>query len=127
MEFRFDDDQLAMRDAVRALCADHLDLTRLAEREGKAADPAAWTALADLGVLGMLAGGDDAGVGLVEASIVFEALGAHLASGPVLWSTSLRYTMILSIRRSSTSRCQSRTRWRDPAGTARSARTSSPR
>ena len=42
MEFRFDDDQLAMRDAVRAFCADHLDLTRLAEREGKAADPATW-------------------------------------------------------------------------------------
>ena len=87
MEFRFDDDQLAMRDAVRAFCADHLDLTRLADREGKAADPATWSALADLGVLGMLAGGDDAGVGLVEASIVFEALGANLVSGPVLWST----------------------------------------
>ena len=87
MEFRFDDDQLAMRDAAMAFCADHLDLDRVADREGKSADSATWSALADLGVLGMLAGGDDAGVGPVEAAIVFEALGAHLVSGPVLWST----------------------------------------
>lgn len=35
----------------------------------------------------MLAGGGDTGLGTVEASIVFEELGAHLASGPILWTT----------------------------------------
>jgi hypothetical protein len=29
---------------------------------------------------------DDSGVGIVEAAIVFEEFGTHLASGPVLWS-----------------------------------------
>ena len=85
MHFRFDDDQLAMRDAVRSFCDDRFDLTRLAEREGLGADPATWASLAELGVLGMLAG-EVEGFGPVETSVVFEELGAHLAAGPVLWS-----------------------------------------
>src|SRR5690349_15434598 len=87
MQFRFDEDQLAMRDTVRAMCANHFDLARVGEREGEPATAVAWAALADLGVLGMLAG--DSGVGLVDAALVFEELGAHLASGPVLWSALL--------------------------------------
>src|SRR5262247_2552304 len=71
MRFRFDDEQLAMRDAARRL----------------AAGPAGWAALADLGVPGLLAGGPKAPVGLVEAALVFEELGAGLVPGPVLWST----------------------------------------
>ena len=85
MQFSFDDDQLAMRDAIRAVCADRLALTDVASREGGPADPATWRGLADLGVLGMLV--DGSGVGIVEATIVFEELGAHLVSGPVLWTT----------------------------------------
>jgi len=86
MHFRFDDDQLAMRDAVRALCADHFDLAMVARREGEPAAPAAWSALGELGVLGML-GDEGACTGVVEAAVVFEELGAHLASGPVLWTS----------------------------------------
>jgi alkylation response protein AidB-like acyl-CoA dehydrogenase len=84
MDFRFDEDQLAMRDAVRSLCADHFDLTRVAERDGAPLDEATWAALVELGIIGMLA--PDSGFGLVEATVVLEELGAHLASGPVLWS-----------------------------------------
>src|SRR5206468_6413510 len=84
MHFSFDDDQLAMRDAVRSFCADRFDLTAIASREHAPADPATWNGLAELGVLGMLL--EESGVGPVEAAIVFEELGAHLASGPVLWS-----------------------------------------
>jgi alkylation response protein AidB-like acyl-CoA dehydrogenase len=87
MQFRFDDDQLAMRDAVRSLCADHLDFAGVAGREGKPADPALWAALADLGVLGMLGDTPGSAIGIAAASIVFEELGAHLVTGPVLWST----------------------------------------
>lgn len=82
MQFRLDDDQLAMRDAVRAFCADRFDLAAVASREGKPADAATWSGLEGLGVLGMLTE-----VGLVESTVVFEELGAHVASGPVLWST----------------------------------------
>ncbi len=86
MDFRLSDDQHAVLAAVQALCSDRFDLADIAGREGKPADPAAWLALADLGVLGLLADDPSAAIGIVEASIVFEALGAHLATGPVLWS-----------------------------------------
>ncbi|OAA27839.1 acyl-CoA dehydrogenase family protein [Frankia sp. EI5c] len=86
MQFSFDSDQLAMRDAVRAFCADRLDLADLAGRDGKPAHPGLWSGLAELGVLGVLTGGPSSGIGLVEASIAFEQLGAHLAPGPLLWS-----------------------------------------
>ncbi len=84
MDFGVDDDQQAMRDAVRALCADRFALDRVAEREGLAADAATWDALAQLGVLGLLAEGS--GLGPVEATLAFEELGAHLAGGPLLWT-----------------------------------------
>ncbi|HKE72306.1 MAG TPA: acyl-CoA dehydrogenase family protein [Acidimicrobiales bacterium] len=77
MRFGFDDDQLAMRDAVRSVCVDRPD----------PADAGRWRALADLGVLSLLDGGPGAEVGIVEAALVFEELGAHLIAGPVLWST----------------------------------------
>jgi alkylation response protein AidB-like acyl-CoA dehydrogenase len=86
MEFRFDEDQLAMRDAVRAFCADRLDFASVAGREDKPADPAYWSALAELGVLGMLAEKSGTAIGTVAATVVFEELGAHLVTGPVLWS-----------------------------------------
>jgi len=86
MHFRFDDDQMAMRDAVRSVCADHFELAVVARREGGPAAPVAWSALAELGVLGMLGGEPGADIGVVEAAIVFEELGAHLVGGPVLWT-----------------------------------------
>ncbi|CAO5177362.1 Acyl-CoA dehydrogenase [Frankia sp. AiPs1] len=87
MQFRFDEFQIAMRDAVRAFCTGRLALADIAGREDKPAEPALWSALAELGVLGILADGPGTGLGLVEASLAFEELGAHLAPGPLLWST----------------------------------------
>lgn len=85
MDFRFDADQLALQSAVRSFCEDRLALDAIADRENAAASTEVWQGLADLGVLGMLAEISD-GIGTVEAAIVFEALGTHLAPGPVLWS-----------------------------------------
>jgi alkylation response protein AidB-like acyl-CoA dehydrogenase len=73
MDFRFDDEQLALRDTVRAFCTGNDDVT--------------WSALAELGVLALLLPADRGGLGPVEAAIVFEQLGAYLVAGPVLWST----------------------------------------
>jgi hypothetical protein len=42
MDFRLDDDQLAMRDTVRSVCADRFDLARVAAREGVPVVPATW-------------------------------------------------------------------------------------
>ena len=85
MDFRFDDEQLALRDAVRAFCQQHFALSTIADREGQPAATTTWRALADMGVFGMLLPG--AGGGATYAAIVFEQLGAHLAPGPLLWST----------------------------------------
>ena len=86
MHFSFDEDQLAMRDAVRALCADRLDLASIAGREGRPADAATWSMLAGLGVLGMLVDEPESSIGMVEAAVVLEELGAHLVCGPIVWS-----------------------------------------
>jgi alkylation response protein AidB-like acyl-CoA dehydrogenase len=87
VHFHFDEDQLALRDAMRVFCADRMGLDRVAERELRDAEPGVWRELAALGVLGILDPAAGGGLGLVEATIVFEELGRHLASGPVLWST----------------------------------------
>ncbi|MEX5713805.1 acyl-CoA dehydrogenase family protein, partial [Parafrankia sp. FMc6] len=87
MQFRFDEDQLAMRDAVRAFCVARLSLSDITGRDSEPTDPALWPALAELGVLGILADEPGSGIGLVEASIAFEELGSHLTPGPLLWST----------------------------------------
>lgn len=78
MDFRLDDDQLALRDATRSLCA--------ARGVPPADDP--WGDLAELGVFGLLVPvqGGGLGAGPVEAAVVLEQLGAHLVPGPVVWS-----------------------------------------
>ena len=87
MQFRFDEDQLALQDAVRGFCADRFDLTAVAAREGQPPTAATWRALADLGCLrhARRRGRWRLGSGR-RGRVVFEQLGAHLASGPVLWS-----------------------------------------
>lgn len=88
MEFRFDDAQVELQNTVARFCADHFPIDALAGRETAPVDRRVWSALAELGVFGLAqpeaAGGS--GLGIVEAAIVFEQLGAHLAPGPVLWS-----------------------------------------
>ena len=63
MDFRFDDEQLALRDAIRAFCQQHFALSTVADREGGPADPATWRALADMGVFGMLLPPEQGGFG----------------------------------------------------------------
>ncbi|MGH8977218.1 MAG: acyl-CoA dehydrogenase family protein [Acidimicrobiia bacterium] len=89
MDFRFDEQQLALHDTIRAFCRQHFALADVAAREGVAADAATWRRLADIGVFGLLLPSDrgESGGGAIEAAIVFEQLGAHLATGPLLWST----------------------------------------
>src|SRR4051812_49369446 len=88
MEFRLDEAQVDLQETVARFCADSFPLDAVAEREGVAVDPRAWRGLAELGVLGMLQPEDAGGIGLtaVDAAIVFEQLGSHLAPGPLLWT-----------------------------------------
>jgi alkylation response protein AidB-like acyl-CoA dehydrogenase len=80
MELRLDEDQAALADAVRRFCADRLPPDRIAERELRPVDRTLWKELAGLGVFDLL------DLGPVEAAVVFEQLGSHLAPGPTVWT-----------------------------------------
>ncbi len=89
MDFRLDDEQVELRDTVRAFCTQHFAHSTVASRERVAADPVTWHALAEMGVFAALLPVDLGGFGggAIEAAIAFELLGAHVATGPLLWST----------------------------------------
>jgi len=88
MDFRLDEEQTALQDAVRRCCAARYRREELGRREGRSVDRDDWRALADLGVFAVLvpAARGGLGLGVVEAAIVFEQLGAHLVDGPLLWT-----------------------------------------
>jgi alkylation response protein AidB-like acyl-CoA dehydrogenase len=87
VDFRLDDEQLALQDAVGAFCADHFPIDAIGSREGAPFSSTTWGALSDLGVFSLLAPGDHGSLGFVESTVVFEQLGLCLADGPILWST----------------------------------------
>jgi alkylation response protein AidB-like acyl-CoA dehydrogenase len=89
MDFRLDEQQLELQATVRRFCEARFAPARIREREGRPVDPAAWREMAELGVFALLvpAARGGLGLGVVEAAIVFEQLGAHLVNGPALWST----------------------------------------
>ena len=88
MRFAFSDDQLAFRDAVRDL------LTKAASPENLRTvwdgrlglDPALWSQLAEMGVLGLLAPEPAGGLGLNEIDLVLilEECGRAAVPGPVV-------------------------------------------
>ncbi len=88
MDFRLDDDQVALRDAVDGFCSARYPLDAIGGREGARLTIEQWQELADLGVFGLLVPESDGGLGLglIEAAVVFEQLGLHLVEGPILWS-----------------------------------------
>lgn len=89
MDFRLDEQQLELQDTVRRFCAARFGVEDLARRDGQMIDRGTWREMAELGVFAVLVPAADGGLGLgvVEAAIVFEQLGGHLVSGPVLWTT----------------------------------------
>jgi alkylation response protein AidB-like acyl-CoA dehydrogenase len=89
MEFRLDDEQRELQESVRRFCEVRFAPAQIREREGRPLDRASWRAMAELGVFALRVPESRGGLGLgvVEAAIVFEQLGAHLVDGPALWST----------------------------------------
>ena len=89
MDFTYDDEQQALREAVRGLLkaayADHETRRRTAAEE-PGFDRALWGRLAEMGVLGLPFSEDDGGVGAgpVEIGIVCQELGRVLAPEPYL-------------------------------------------
>jgi alkylation response protein AidB-like acyl-CoA dehydrogenase len=90
MDFRLGDDQVALRDGIRAWCDGTLPIEKIAEiaQQGGAFDPALWRGLAEMGVFGLRAPESEGGVGLglADAVLVFAELGRRLAPGPIVWT-----------------------------------------
>ena len=93
-EFRFTDEQRALRTAVRKFSAENFDeatVRRLMESEPRF-DPETWRRLgSELGVLGMSVPEADGGVGgtLVDQAVAVEEFGAVLACGPLFGTVYL--------------------------------------
>jgi hypothetical protein len=91
MDFTYDDEQQALREAVRSLLkaayADH-ETRRRTVAEEPGFDRSLWGRLAEMGVLGLPFSEDDGGVGAgpVEIGIVCQELGRVLAPEPYLAS-----------------------------------------
>jgi alkylation response protein AidB-like acyl-CoA dehydrogenase len=86
MDMDFTSEQDLLRDSVRRTCERHasLDMLRKLENDPIGYSPALWTALADLGVLGVMIDEDHGGSGMtmVDAAVVYEELGRALAPSP---------------------------------------------
>ena len=96
MDFLLSDDQSALQSELRRFLTDRVDhdlRTAAAELPG-AVDRALWSELASMGVFGIHTAEDDGGVGLglAEATVVFEELGRVAVPGPTI-STCLAATL----------------------------------
>ncbi len=89
MDFEYDDEQQALRDAVRGLVgktyADH-EHRRTTTKEAPGFDEKLWARMAEMGLLGLPFAEDDGGVGAgpVEIGIVCQELGRVAAPEPYL-------------------------------------------
>jgi alkylation response protein AidB-like acyl-CoA dehydrogenase len=98
MDFELSGDQVALRDAARDLLDGHAAPARVRAHVASGApyDAALWRAMVDQGWLGVdlpeAAGG--LGLGFVEAAVLMEQVGAHVAPAPfhqtllALWATA---------------------------------------
>jgi len=78
MNFDLSEDQVALRDGIRALCRGRFT----SERVRKGFDPALHDELAGTGVFSLRADG----FGWADAAVTFEELGRAVVPGPLVWS-----------------------------------------
>jgi alkylation response protein AidB-like acyl-CoA dehydrogenase len=90
MDFELSEDEVALADGMRRLCAGRFPLEKIRAAEGERVviDTAAWSELADAGVFSLRVPEDRGGLGLptAAAAVVFEELGRALVPGPILAS-----------------------------------------
>jgi alkylation response protein AidB-like acyl-CoA dehydrogenase len=90
MDFELDDDERALGESVRAICASRFPLERLqalsAEHTPDPYDETGWKSLAEAGVFSLQVPEDAGGVGLGmgASAVVFEELGRALVPGPLV-------------------------------------------
>ena len=98
MDMDFTPEQDLLRDSVRRTCERHagLDVVRKLENDPVGYPPALWSALAELGVLGVTIDEkyDGSGMTLVAAAVIYEEFGRALVPTPHLVSCILAAGMV---------------------------------
>ena len=88
MDFELSDDQAALQEAARDLLDGHASSDRVRKHlaSGDALDEALWAAMVEQGWLGVAVPEDEGGLGLgwVEAAVLLEEAGRHVAPVPLL-------------------------------------------
>ncbi len=102
MDFTYDDEQTALRDAVRGLAGkaySDYEQRRRTVADDPGFDEKVWTQLAEMGLLGLPFSEDDGGVGAgpVEIGIVCRELGRVLAPEPYLTSVVLAGGLVSAV------------------------------
>ena len=85
MDFRLSEDQIALRDGIRAFCDGRVPNEQFLEFEALGGfDRELWTELAEMGVFALRLSEEAGGVGLgmADAVVVFSELGRRLVPGP---------------------------------------------
>ncbi len=102
MDFSYDDEQTALRDAVRGLVGkaygDYEQRRRTVDKD-PGFDESLWGRMAEMGLLGLPFGEDDGGVGAgpVEIGIVCQELGRVIAPEPYLASVVLAGGLVSAV------------------------------
>ena len=102
MDFTYDDEQDALRDAVRGLIGKaygDYEKRRQTTKEDPGFDEKVWTQLAEMGLLGLPFSEEDGGVGAgpVEIGIVCQELGRVIAPEPYLSSVVLAGGLVSAV------------------------------
>lgn len=89
MDFDLNEDQMALADAVAALCAGRFDMETVRAMANDGLDRGRWAELAETGVFGLTRPAAEGGLGLgwSELVVVFEQLGRALVPGPLVATT----------------------------------------
>jgi len=99
VDMDFTPEQELLRDSVRRTCARHggLDMVRKLENDAVGYSPALWSALADLGLLGLTLPEEHGGSGMtmLDAAVVYEEIGRALLPSPHFVSCVLAAGVLL--------------------------------
>ena len=101
MQFGLSEEQILLRDNVNRFLDDNSSLDRVRRYADGSDDTDIWAGLTELGVPALLVPEDQGGIGLtpLDAAIVAECLGAHIAPTPFLGTAVMAPTALGRQRR----------------------------
>jgi alkylation response protein AidB-like acyl-CoA dehydrogenase len=96
MQFGLSEEQILLRDNVNRFLDDHSPLERVRQYADGGDDADIWAGLSELGVPALLVPEEQGGIGLspLDAAIVAECLGSHIAPGPFLGTAVMAPTAL---------------------------------